>query len=309
MGNKKTRFVVKVDGVERELFSVEESSRGDLTIVLATDRPQSVLHKTTTTHRLSVHATRDASDGGFTIKETVKDSSGGEENRYAYVRPNEGHALLPVFSRTASSLRMAPDSSQKPRRDTVTVYEDHTGGPVFFIITVSREALPKRYFPARTTLIERSFREYFLYVTAGVFVGSATGSNASVTMMSSGPRADGVYYDRLANFDVPEPISPTPDQLRFFIEMRIAELSEMLIWQRLTFRSDEEVEPTFKERLEKAVLADLYMPTSNSEFTTSVKARLSYFRRNPPPDLVLHPPGAVFTYVPREGPSFAKEGG
>lgn len=296
MGSK-TRFVVGMDGGERELFSVEENARGGLTIILPVDPPQSVLHVCPIVHRFSVHESEQAEDGGFLIKESFKQSDGGYRSNYAYVRPCDGNALLPAFARLSASLRVAPDSARKPRKATVSIFADHSGGPVFFVVTVSRQPIERKYFPAGTSLKEHAFRKYYLYVTSGVFNGAAGNANATVTMMSSGPIQDGVRYERTADFDIPEPVSPSPSHLAWYIEQRIADLSAVLTDFAATAVWDDR-QVTVVERLNCMNLAGSYTPASGSKITTLVGTRQRYWEANPPEGLFIHPKNAEITYKP-----------
>lgn len=294
---RKTRFVIGVDGGERELFSVEESARGGLTLNLPLDPPVSALHVCPIEHRFSVHESQQAKDGGFLIKETFRQSDGNSQMNYAYVRPNGEHAMLPAFGRLAASLRNAPDSAHKPRRTTVTVFKDHSGGPVFSVVTVSAHPIDARRFPRGTTLTTHSFGKYYLYVTSGVFLGPAGNKSATVTMMSAGPVYNGVRYERVANFDMPEAVSPVPSQLAFYIEGRIADLAGVREHYLATSKW-EDPQPTAAERIDMLQKADFYMPNAESDVMTSVKTRLDFWRANPPESLFIHPTDAEVSFRP-----------
>lgn len=299
MASGKTRFVVDMeDGGERELFSIDENSKGGLTLNLPVDRPATALHVSPIEHRLSFHESLHAKDGGFAIKETYRDSGGYSKMNYAYVKPNDGHALLPVLARVPSSLLAAPDSTHKKRKATVHVFKGHTLGPIFFVVTVSREAIASRYFPGGTTLVERAFKRYRIYVTAGVFFHStAFNQHITATMISKGPIENGIRHEMVANFDMPEAVSPTPDQLAFYVDGRIAFLSDAFR-EELMSCSFDGPELTINERLERIRNADLFMPECDVRPLHSVAARMKRWEAQPPEGLLLHPPGAMIGFRP-----------
>ncbi|NJC06493.1 hypothetical protein GGQ97_002286 [Sphingomonas kaistensis] len=299
MAGRKIRFVVGIDGGERELFSVEEGGRGGLTLNLPVDPPPSLLHISKVAHRFSFHESENSADGGFLIKETKKHSDGSIKENYAYVKPLDGHALLPAFSRIPATLRHSPDSTRKPRKATIKVFDKHTGGPIFFVVTVSRAPIERKHFPRGTKTVEKAFKRYHLYVTAGVFYNcGALNRSITATTISSGPRENGIRYKIVPNFKMPEAVSPSPDQLAFFIESRIASVS--YFYRKFLSGSPlDTLDATIPDRVARLKRAQLYLPGPDEfDCITSIDDRMRFWRRNPPAGLELHPQHGEFVYHP-----------
>lgn len=295
MAAKKTRFIVGMEGRELELFSVTENKNGGLTVVLPILEQQSAIHLAHVDHRFSIHETLKAHDGGFQITETILRSDGNKYKNYAYVKPNGANALLPVFSRVAASFRRSPDIKGKKRVATVTVYDAFPGGPMFFVLTASQNVIEKEHFPTSMKLTSMSFKRYHLYVCSGIFHSAALGSAITRTLMTHGPAFNDVKSHLTHNVDVPEPISPTPDQVSFLIEEAVDALSAQLKTAATSLQW-EGVRPRGEKLLSIILNYDRYSAYPGSRYSTHIPQARERRLSHPPTGLWLPPEGAEATF-------------
>lgn len=280
---------------ELELFSVAENKQGGLTIILPLLPPSSAIHLAHVDHRFSIHESLNAGDGGFQITETISRTDGNKYKNYAYVRPNGGAALLPAFSRVAASLRDSPDITHKKRAKTVFVYDDFSGGPLFFVVTASKGALDRKCFPASMKLTSFSFKRYYLYVCSGIFHSAAIGSAITRTLMTHGPAVNDVKSKMVANVDAPEPLSPTPDQVSYLVEEAVEALSAKMK-TAAAFSPWKGGRPDGASLISFIMMYDRYSAYPESGYSTYIPQARARRLAHPPTGLWLPPEGAEATF-------------
>ena len=147
MAHKKTRFVVLVDGVPHELFSVREMPNSkDLTINLK--RPYQIGNMPApgeasefvdaVAHRFSVH--NSPSSEGFTLTQWV-DAGSHSLKTAALILPSEGRFIWPLYA--MRSPRMADDYVlQANARDTIVHLGSHDPAltTLVYFVTVANKA-------------------------------------------------------------------------------------------------------------------------------------------------------------------------
>jgi hypothetical protein len=227
MAAKRTRVVVWSDGTLRELFGVSESTKGTLTVMVKGPGPteRSTWHVTST--KYSIHATLGSTDGGFTIHETRLFSDGRQLERYAYVTPHEGSAMLPVFGEVVGIMPVQPEASLKDTKQLTMLYHEDIVGSLFYVLVVSREGLSKEDLTGLGLQVrELPFSRYTLFVLSGIFPNFGLTTSLTVPVMSRAPRLNGVEMEGMPE-DIGPPISPVAAQIPIMVSNLIDDLAEL----------------------------------------------------------------------------------
>jgi hypothetical protein len=102
--NSKTRFVARVEGSDRLLFSVQERASGDLTIIRRAEKlisyPQTDYQTffEVAAQRLSIHRSLKSSAEGTTFKRTTTLANGSSVNDAAFIKGSRHNLLWPAWA-------------------------------------------------------------------------------------------------------------------------------------------------------------------------------------------------------------------
>jgi hypothetical protein len=227
MAGRKTRAVVDCQGSERLLFSVQENSQGGLTIIINQNYSDLNNERQVIGQRISVHESINTSDGGFLVKRTVKLQDTSNIESYAYVKPNEGHAMLHTLGQLESGLTRAPVFSKKPKDTVVKFYDNFVDGNLFYLILVSKFGLSAGDLKdLGLKVIEMRFKTYALFMLTGIFHSVAPIGGISAYLMSMPSRRNGIPDRWATSKNIPTPISPRAHQIPFLVGEMIDNLAE-----------------------------------------------------------------------------------
>lgn len=121
-GKPKTRFLVEMDGVSAELFSVQENADGSL-MVFPHRRCEDIHHGALKEEHLSVHMS--PASPGTTIKQTVRFENGSHVTYSSFVEDSKTQLLWPLFSATAPRFTKTNVTRKRARDRQVTFARYH----------------------------------------------------------------------------------------------------------------------------------------------------------------------------------------
>jgi hypothetical protein len=205
----KVRVTVSVDGVARELFSVEERKGGDVMIFLkasaAVSTSERAEHQEVAEQRFSVHVSPKSL--GHTIKQTLR-TSAGQTTTSALVlpRPINGRSAGGVILR--SQLRFcwpifmvrpprldAERYESKPkaadRQVSIGSFNPNLASLVYMVIATSPDVLDITMTRERTNLATLRFTRFNLHIMHGCSLAPAIGPGDFLTFATGPQRADG----------------------------------------------------------------------------------------------------------------------
>jgi hypothetical protein len=140
---KKTRFYVRVNKLNHELFSVSQQKDGDLIIAIKSNRYYEVSRESyipLRSQKISVHVSKGSVNGNtFTMTSEIED---GEKNRaVTFVERIDGELLHNVFSRRCSSMasgHFKMKARTKDRTVKVAEYDENFNNLIYHIYVCSK---------------------------------------------------------------------------------------------------------------------------------------------------------------------------
>lgn len=196
------RFTVNLDGVPREIFSVEERVNGDLLIpIVREDRYANLkiiadgeLSPRTTQSYLSVH--RSPRSDGRSIKSTICTADGLTRTAHAFVRNSKKTLCWPLFSKSIPILDQ-PQYEHRPRsRDKVILLCDApplSSTLIVHAIAFSRYRDPPVYGESGLSIVDfRYFKiaVYFNFVNLPASDASCTAQSVTASPIENGAKID-----------------------------------------------------------------------------------------------------------------------
>lgn len=201
MGSKsKTRFAVKMNGTERELFSVRERQNGDLVILLkhAKHYEDTSGPIETDGQKYSVH--RSPLSPGFTIKHTLNLKGGGQMDTAQYRLPGEHGPCSLLFGRTTPDL--SPDKyklASRAKDRVIPLYEDDIeAATLFYFLLTCDPTFDAATIKTQTKITTAQFEHFQLICLSGLFFVPPVDGADFVHVSTSAPRYDPsdkpIYY-------------------------------------------------------------------------------------------------------------------
>jgi hypothetical protein len=150
MASKKTRFVITVDEIFREILSVEEMADGSLLLFPKRSEQygsgQDHLYKDAKEVRISVHPSKESNDGGFLLKMHNKWQDNDYFKGYAYVMPRFGRYLWPIYGCTSPDLSR-PRYILKKLNDKLIdmgIYKPNQTTLIYMLVVTSKNVRPEK---------------------------------------------------------------------------------------------------------------------------------------------------------------------
>lgn len=192
-GEKKTRFVVELDGQDREIFSVMQRSNDDLIISIKSaalfEDGTEIIYQ-----RYSVHVSPNSSPPSHLLKHSLLLADGREitSTQLRYKEPYDFRA--PLYAHVTHSLEPEKYISKPRSRDTtIRIYDGDIGKlTLFYAVSVTATGAS---FPAfadcELALQKIPFNSFDLYVVSGLFPVPAIHHGRLCHAMTSMPRTNG----------------------------------------------------------------------------------------------------------------------
>lgn len=151
MAKPKTRLVIAVDGVDREILSLREHADGGILVAMKKSlngelpRPTGTLSIPLVEERLTIHPS--PKSDGYLFTSTVRTSDGSLQRGAAMIYPDEDRLTWPLYGRRCADLTARHYVSMPRKRDAVVSlgsYNPQSANLVYFVVvTHSGEHLPE----------------------------------------------------------------------------------------------------------------------------------------------------------------------
>jgi len=229
MAKAKTRFVIDVDGVDRQLFSVRERGHGDLVLLINGPSVNAFSpedRETVIERHISVH--RSPSSPTFTMNHTLITDGRGKTSRVASVLPSESGLVWPLIGNLAFPMRDPRFVLRARNGDRVVRLGKYnpTGNTLLYFIIVADPTGAARFVPFKNSM--RSARadfEHFTIFVLWAYIGMSGEVGHYVAMQSSEPTLNGQrpsYRRVLASLE-PGEIGPAVKEITRQLAVRLVE--------------------------------------------------------------------------------------
>lgn len=245
-------------------------------------------------HRYSIHESPNSFDGGFQIKETISRSNGETIESFAYVKPFNGSAMLHVFTCIPRNLAAMPAVERAKRKDVIRIYDDCTGGGMFFVVVVARTHLEEADLPPSLTITRATFARYNLFVCSGIFRVPPSNMTLTQAIMTMASRYNGVTGFVIRPDDAPvQPLSPNRSQMAYLVEEQIDIIAERMKQIVEESRWDNDIPLTGDDILRLKASYDWYLKDPSGTCVTDRLQARAHRIAHPPNGLYIPPEGSV----------------